>query len=117
MTRFLAASAAILIFAVLFGTAALAETGLASYYGTESGSRTASGERFDGSGMTAAHRTLPFNTKVRVTLLSSGESVVVRISDRGPYVRGRIVDLSYAAAKKLGIIGIGVARVSVKVVK
>lgn len=82
---------------------------VASYYGTESGSRTANGERFDGSGMTAAHRTWPFGTRVRVTY--HGKSVVVRINDRGPYIRGRSIDLSRAAAKRIGLVNAGVGKV------
>ena len=84
-------------------------TGIASYYGTESGSVTANGERFSGSGMTAASRTLPFGTKLRVTY--AGRSVVVRINDRGPYIKGRFLDLSRAAAERLGMVHVGVAKV------
>ena len=92
------------------------EVGMASYYGREhDGRRTASGEVFDMNGMTAAHRTLPFGTRVRVTNLANGRQVMVRINDRGPFRRGRIVDLSYAAARKLGIVGRGVAKVRVAV--
>jgi rare lipoprotein A len=92
------------------------EVGLASYYGREhDGRRTASGEIFDMNEMTAAHRTLPFGTRVRVTDLANGRQVTVRINDRGPFRRGRIVDLSYAAARKLGIVGRGVAKVRVAV--
>jgi rare lipoprotein A len=75
---------------------------MASYYGNESGSQTASGARFVASAMTAAHRTLPFGTKVRVTNKANGRSVVVTINDRGPFVRGRIIDQSTGAA---GVIG------------
>lgn len=83
----------------------------ASYYGAESGNRTANGERFTGRAMTAAHRTLPFGTKLRVTY--QGRSVVVRVNDRGPYIRGRSLDLSTAAARKLGMIRAGVAKVCI----
>jgi len=79
-----------------------AECARASWYGSESGSRTANGEHFDGSSLTAAHRTLPFGTKLRVTF--QGKSVVVRINDRGPYVNGRALDLSKAAARRIGLI-------------
>jgi len=92
-----------------------AQSGMASYYGTESGSRTASGAHFDAAGMTAAHRTLPFGTKVRVTNKSNGRSVVVTINDRGPFVGGRIIDLSTGAAGVIGMMGAGVAPVSVEV--
>jgi peptidoglycan lytic transglycosylase len=88
--------------------------GLASFYGD--GSRTASGERFNPRDMTAAHRDLPFGTRVRVTELASGKSVTVRINDRGPFVPGRIVDVSQSAAEKLGMIGRGVAKVKLDVV-
>ena len=88
--------------------------GLASFY-TE-GSETASGEKFDGHKLTAAHRTLPFGTRVRVTNLANGRSVTVRINDRGPFVPGRVVDVSYLAAETLGITGQGIAKVKLDVV-
>lgn len=80
--------------------------GKASWYGSESGNRTANGEHFNPNGISAAHRTLPFNTKVRVTHLGTNKSIIVRINDRGPYVGGRILDLSKGAAKQLGISGV-----------
>ncbi|MBD2137558.1 septal ring lytic transglycosylase RlpA family protein [Anabaena sp. FACHB-1237] len=90
--------------------------GMASWYGYDgSGSRTASGERYRPEGLTAAHRTLPLGTKVRVTNTRTGQSVVVRINDRGPYIRGRIIDLSAGAARVLGMIRSGVAPVKVEV--
>jgi peptidoglycan lytic transglycosylase len=83
---------------------ALAE--IASYYGQElAGRRTASGERFNPSAMTAAHRTLPFGTRVRVTNSRNGRSVIVRINDRGPFVKGRAIDLSHGAARAIGMGG------------
>lgn len=86
--------------------------GLASYYGAElQGRPTANGERFDKEKLTAAHRTLPFGTCVVVTAVQSGRAVTVRVNDRGPYVGGRIIDLSEAAARELGFIDAGVARV------
>ena len=88
--------------------------GLASYYGV--GSQTASGEKFNARAMTAAHRTLRFGTRVRVTDVVTGRSVEVRINDRGPFIRGRIIDVSTAAAESLGIVGRGVAKVRVDVV-
>ena len=88
--------------------------GLASFY-TE-GSGTASGEKLDGHKLTAAHRTLPFGTRVRVTNVANGRSVTVRINDRGPFVPGRIVDVSYFAAETLGMTGTGVAKVKLEVV-
>lgn len=83
----------------------------ASWYGAESGNRTANGERFNGTSMTAAHKTLPFGTKLRVGY--KGKSVVVRINDRGPYIKGRQLDLSRAAAARIGLIPAGVATVAV----
>jgi len=94
-----------------------AETGQASWYGkARHGRRTASGEHFDMHALTAAHRTLPFGTIVRVTDLRSGRSVNVRINDRGPFRRGRVIDLSYEAARKLGILTRGTARVGITVI-
>jgi rare lipoprotein A len=95
-----------------------AERGMASWYGrAHHGRRTASGERFDRMAMTAAHRTLPFGTVVRVTEPESGRSVTVRITDRGPFSRGRVLDLSEAAAAELGIHGRGVAPVVIETVR
>lgn len=87
----------------------------ASWYGSESGSRTATGLHFDGSQMIVAHKTLPFGTKVRFTY--RGRSIVVPVADRGPYIRGRAYDLSAAAARHLGTKGMGVACVVAKVLK
>jgi rare lipoprotein A len=82
---------------------------VASWYGTESGNRTANGEHFDGSTLTAAHKTLPFGTRLRVSY--RGRSVVVRINDRGPFIAGRDLDLARAAADRIGMGTAGVARV------
>jgi len=90
------------------------QSGMASYYGSESGSQTASGARFNPSAMTAAHRTLPFGTQVRVTNKRNGKTVVVTINDRGPFIRGRIIDLSTAAAGVIGMKSSGVAPVVVE---
>lgn len=91
--------------------------GMASWYGREfAGRRTASGERFDPSGYTAAHRSLPFGSKVRVTNERTGDSVVVRINDRGPFTRSRVIDVSQAAARELGLIGPGHGRVSLSLI-
>jgi rare lipoprotein A len=89
--------------------------GLASFY-TE-GTRTANGEKFDTHDLTAAHPTLPFGTRLRVTNVASGRSVTVRVNDRGPYVAGRVVDVSYSAANALGMVGQGVAKVKLDVVQ
>ncbi|MBR0811878.1 septal ring lytic transglycosylase RlpA family protein [Bradyrhizobium diazoefficiens] len=89
-------------------------SGVASFYGNESGSKTASGQRFNQNAMTAAHRSLPFGTKLRVT--HGGQSVVVTINDRGPFIRGRVLDLSTGAARAIGLTGRGVGRVTAEVV-
>jgi rare lipoprotein A len=89
-----------------------AQSGIASVYGYNGG-KTASGERARPSGLTAAHRSLPFGTKVRVTNRKNGRSVVVRINDRGPFVRGRIIDLTPAAAHVLGFSGLAPVTVGV----
>jgi peptidoglycan lytic transglycosylase len=93
----------------------VASHGIASFY-TE-GTKTASGEKFNTHELTAAHPTLPFGTRLRVTNVASGQSVTVRVNDRGPYVRGRVVDVSYAAAETLGMVGGGVAKVKLDVVQ
>lgn len=91
------------------------QTGMASWYGKGfKGGKTASGERFDPEELTAAHRTLPFGTIVRVTNLRNNRSIAVRITNRGPFVRGRIIDLSPAAARKLRITKSGIARVRIE---
>ena len=87
------------------GSAAWAETGIASVY-AYSGSKTASGERANPSALTGAHRTLPFGTQVRITNKRNGNSVVVRINDRGPFMRGRVIDVTPAAARVLGFSGL-----------
>ena len=89
-------------------------SGMASYYGNESGSRTASGQRFNQSALTCAHRSLPFGTRLRVT--HNGQSVVVTVNDRGPFVRGRVLDLSTGAARAIGLTSAGVGRVTAEVV-
>lgn len=90
--------------------------GLASWYGQRhQGRPTASGEAYDMNQLTAAHRTIPFGTRLRVTNVENGRSVVVRVNDRGPHVPGRILDLSLRAATELGMLGEGVARVEVVV--
>jgi len=92
------------------------EEGLASYYSREfHGARTASGERYDHEALTAAHRTLPFGTRVRVTNLDNGRSVIVTITDRGPHRKGRIIDVSGAAARRLEMTHDGTVRVRVEV--
>jgi peptidoglycan lytic transglycosylase len=92
--------------------------GLASWYGQpHQGLKTASGEAFDMNKLTAAHRTLPFGTRLRVTNVENGKSVVVRVNDRGPHVAGRVLDLSYRAAQALGMTDAGVARVEVVVLR
>jgi rare lipoprotein A len=91
------------------------QMGKASWYGTEAGTQTASGERYRGDLLTAAHRTLPFGSQVRVTNLRNGRSTIVRINDRGPFVRGRIVDLSSAAASEIDMKRSGIVDVRLEV--
>jgi len=89
--------------------------GLASYYADSyEGKTTANGEIYRQGKITAAHKTLPFGTKVEVTNLSNNKSVVVRINDRGPYISGRIIDLTKAAAKEIDMVGAGVAKVKIR---
>jgi rare lipoprotein A len=113
MKRILAALSLCAFFATCV-MPATAQTGMASYY--KSGRLTANGERFNPNGYTAAHRSLKFGTKVRVTNLRNGRSVVVRINDRGPFVSGRIIDLAYGAAMAVGLHDSGIAQVQVAVV-
>jgi rare lipoprotein A len=89
-------------------------SGVASFYGNESGSKTASGQHFNQNALTAAHRSLPFGTKLRVT--HGGRSVVVTVNDRGPFIRGRVLDLSTGAARAIGLTSAGVGRVTAEVV-
>jgi len=89
--------------------------GVASFY-TEDG-KTASGEKYDPHELTAAHPTLPFGTRLRVTNTTTGKSVTVRVNDRGPYVHGRVVDVSYSAAQALGMVNSGVANVKLDVLR
>ena len=94
------------------------ERGQASWYGPRfHGRRTASGERYDQHALTAAHKTLPFGTLVRVRSLVTGKEVDVRVTDRGPFTRGRVIDLSRAAAEALGMMGVGVKQVSLHIVE
>jgi rare lipoprotein A len=93
------------------------ETGKASYYADKFQSKkTASGERFDQSAYTAAHKKLPFGTRVKVTNIENGKSVIVRINDRGPFVKGRIIDLSRSAFNRIGNTRAGVIKVKIQVV-
>jgi rare lipoprotein A len=94
--------AAGLLFASDVSGARAGQSGTASVYSTDSGSRTASGARLNPGALTAAHRSLPFGSRVRVTNSGNGRSVVVTVNDRGPFVRGRIIDLTPAAARELG---------------
>ena len=93
------------------------QVGMASWYGEEfEGSPTANGETYDSNGLTAAHRTLPLGTKLKVTNLRNNRSIVVRINDRGPFVHDRLLDVSMAAAKVLGFMGSGLAKVRTEVI-
>ena len=93
------------------------EQGIASWYGREfHGRKTSNGERYDMYGISAAHKTLPLPTRARVTHLGSGKSIIVRINDRGPFKAGRIIDLSYGAARELGMLTAGTAQVEVEAI-
>lgn len=95
-----------------------AMTGVASWYGPGfHGRKTANGERYDQNGMTAAHKSLPFDTRVRVTSIATGKSVIVTINDRGPYRKGRVIDLSAAAAKAIGMYKRGIGKVKIEVLE
>ncbi len=99
-------------------TSGVYQIGEASYYADKfHGRKTANGEIFNMHAMTAAHRKLSFGTKLRVTNLANGMSVMVRINDRGPFVKGRIIDLSYGAAKKIGLVQSGTAKVKLEILK
>jgi rare lipoprotein A len=94
------------------------EKGVASWYGRKfNKKRTSSGERFNMYRMTAAHKTLPLSTYVKVTNLTNGKHVIVKVNDRGPFISNRLIDLSYAAAKKLGMVNRGTVPVNIKVVR
>jgi rare lipoprotein A len=94
------------------------QTGMSSYYGKIlHGNKTASGEKYDTAQFTAAHKTLPFQSLVKVTNLKNKKSVIVRINDRGPYSRNRIIDLSQAAAEKIDMIKCGIAKVKIEVIE
>lgn len=100
------------------GRVLLTLEGIASYYAQDfHGKQTSNGELFDMNALTAAHRTFPFDTMVRVTNLSNNRTVVVRVNDRGPFVDGRVIDLSLGAAKEIGLIQTGTARVKLEVLK
>jgi rare lipoprotein A len=108
----------LLVIFLSFLAPCIAEEGYASFYaGKFQGRQTASGEIFDTGKYTAAHKTLPFGTIARVTNLDNGKSTVVRINDRGPFVAGRIIDLSRAAAQEIDMVKTGIARVSLEVIQ
>lgn len=115
MNKVLLSLAFLLSFSV--ATQAGTECGISSYYGGSDGlhgKRTASGEIFNTHELTAAHKTLPFGTTVKVTNQKNGKQVFVRISDRGPFTKGRIIDLSQAAAKEIGLFNVGVGPVCIE---
>lgn len=113
--RIFRTSLVLLSFLAFTPVASADSSGLASFYGKEfHGRRQANGKAFNMNAMTAAHRTYAFGTRVRVTNLANGKSVVLRIADRGPFVRKRIIDVSYAAARSLGFVKRGVTRVRVE---
>ena len=94
-------------------TAERTETGIASVYSYESGNQTASGQKLNAEALTAAHKTLPFGTKVLITNKSNGKTVVVIINDRGPFIRGRIIDVTPAGARALGFSGLAPVKIEV----
>jgi len=94
-----------------------AETGIASHYSTKDGHKTASGQKLSNTKLTAAHRTLKFGTKVKITNLKTRKSIVVIINDRGPFKKNRIIDVTPAAAKALGFFKSGLAKVTVEIIK
>lgn len=112
MKRFVTASSAVALAAGLFFTlspSAFAQCGHASWYALTS--KTASGERMNPAAMTAAHRSLPFGTRLKVTNRKNGKTVFVRINDRGPFIKGRVIDVSKAAARELGFVSSGVTNI------
>ena len=105
----------LLVLSLLSSCGYITRKGLASYYADSyEGKTTANGEIYRQGKITAAHKTLPFGTKVEVTNLSNNKSVVVRINDRGPFIRGRIIDLTKAAAREIDMVGAGVAKVKIR---
>ena len=104
-----------LVASTQFAQTAIRKVGIASWY--KMGKVTANGERFNPNGLTAAHRYLPFGTRVRVTNLRNGRKIVVRINDRGPFIKGRIIDLAYGAARRIGLHRSGTARVRLDIIK
>ncbi|MFC2077527.1 septal ring lytic transglycosylase RlpA family protein [Candidatus Bipolaricaulota bacterium] len=118
-TLYLLGSAALIgVAVILFFFGPFYETGIASWYGPGfDGNYTANGEIYDMNGISAAHKTLPFDTVVRVVDLETGRSIVVRINDRGPFIEGRIIDLSKGAAAELGIIERGITRVGLRILR
>lgn len=127
MTRLTALSLSVVVAAQLVGCASeryarpsqgTVQRGMASWYGADfHGKPTASGEIYDMYQLSAAHKELPLDTIIHVKNLDNGRSVELRVNDRGPFVRGRVLDLSYGAAKKLGMVEVGLARVEIRVVK
>lgn len=113
-TAITAISATLVLFAPIHAYSAPAGCGGASWYALHS--KTASGERMNPSKLTAAHRSMAFGTKVKVTNKHNGKSVIVRINDRGPFIRGRVLDLSKAAAQNIGMIQAGAAKVCYEVI-
>ena len=102
------------VLALVLAGPATAETGIASWYGRESGHRTANGEPFPTAERTCAHRSVHFGTKLRVTDISTGRSIVCRVNDRGPFVAGRVIDLNPASARALGMTGTARVRLSIE---
>ena len=107
----------LLLSLMMIAVANCSEVGVASHYSTKTGTKTASGERLVDSKLTAAHKTLKFGTLVKVTNLKNNKTIVVKITDRGPYIKGRILDVSQAAAKQLGFHSQGITKVKIETVR
>ncbi|PSJ73347.1 septal ring lytic transglycosylase RlpA family protein [Sphingobacteriales bacterium UPWRP_1] len=106
-----------LLFSSFSNNVEMVSWGVASYYSNSlSGKKTASGEKYNHNKLTAAHRTLPFGTKIKVSRIDNGKAVIVKVNDRGPYIKGRVVDLSKAAADKIGLTGVGKMQVKIEVI-
>lgn len=115
--RLFTAAIALLTCMVLYAQTDFSQEGIGSYYGRKfQGRRTASGQRFDNNALTCAHRSLPFGTRLRVTNLKNGLSVIVRVTDRGPFRHGRIIDVTYAAAQQLDMVRDGICTVRIDVI-
>ena len=118
MSKTILRSLVFFIFCLSSSLSIAAEEGIASYYSDVfQGKKTAGGSTYDRNKLTAAHKTLPFGTKVKITDLKNDKSVIVTITDRGPYSKKRMVDISYAAAEKIGLINAGISKVRMEIIE